>query len=59
MRKSIVGSLALPVGFARLEYLIVLNYPTITKKNRRTPRSRGLVGQLFGNSKINWWHRLG
>jgi hypothetical protein len=53
MKRNYVESLALPVGFARLEYLLVSNYPTV-KKVRRTPRSRRLVGRLLRDSKINW-----
>ena len=32
-KRNYADSLALPVGFARLEYLLVLNYPTVTKSS--------------------------
>jgi hypothetical protein len=36
-KSNYADSLALPIGFARLEYLLASNYPTTTKKKRRTP----------------------
>jgi hypothetical protein len=32
-KRIYANSLALPVGFARLEYLLALNYPTTTKNS--------------------------
>jgi hypothetical protein len=53
--KICVDSLALPEGFATLEYPLALNYPTAIKV-QRVAGPRGLVGRLSGNSKTDGWH---
>ena len=50
VKRNYVDSLALPVGFARLEYLLVSNYPIVIKSSTD-----------FKIQKIGWltiWKRL-